>query len=143
MPILMRIGIAWSLFFASIWVAFIPLALSNIGTYELSGRTVTGRYFLVHAYPALSPMIAVLIGIAYGFSMERRWARSLPIWFWGSLGLLVFLPSGTGEAGWADVVGGWLTLGLLAALAGWYCYGKASVQEYYRALAAAIDARGA
>src|SRR6185437_5122948 len=116
-PVLMRAGILWSAFIAGIWAAFIPLALFNIGTYTIDGRVVAGRYFLVHAYPELSPMIGLLIAISYGFCTERQWARSLPIWFWASLGLLLVVPTGASNSGWPDAVAACVTLGSLAALA--------------------------
>ena len=129
LPILMRAGMVLSALFAGIWIIFIPLAFLNIGTYRVSGRAVTGHYFLIHVYPLLLPMIALLVAIAYGFWMERRWARSLSIWFWLSLGFLLVLPSGSGKTGWPDVAESFASLGSFALMTGLYFYGKCVVLD--------------
>jgi len=150
MPALMRAGTVLSALFVAIWLGFIPLAAFDVGDYSLNGRTVTGPYFLAHAYPVLLPFLALCAALAYGYWTERLWARPLPVIFWLAVDGVLFW-----EILAHEVVGGeatefvvWAILYVVVAL--WYCFYKPSVAAYYRALerayghgTAASDAGGA
>jgi hypothetical protein len=135
MPLLMKAGFLFSTASGIAWGVFIPLAALNIGGFELGGQQVSGFYFLTHGYPLLTPFVAVLVVIAYGFWTERVWVRRLPLVFWSMVGLVcLYLLVSSGITTGKVVVylmGGVLTLGLTC----WYFYGKAKVTSYYRSLA--------
>jgi hypothetical protein len=76
MPLLMRVGIIGSTLFVGVWLLFVPFAALNLGTYTINDREVTGRYFLLHAYPFLLPFCGLMAAIAYGYWTERLWAPS-------------------------------------------------------------------
>lgn len=134
MPWLMRAGIPASAFMAAIWLLFLPLAALDVGSYSIDDRVVSGPYFLTHAYPVLLPFIGLLLALAYGYWTERLWARKLPIVFWLLVDAILVWQILSGEVVGAEAIEFVVWALLYVAFAVWYCYFKASVATYYRAL---------
>jgi len=125
----------------AIWLLFIPLSILNVGSYEINGEQVTGRYFLVHADPWLALPALILGAIAYGYWTERVWARPLPLVFWFGISLVLLFQIVSGAIGAAEaaIVGIWCVASL--AVVWWYSYRKHAVANYYRALESKIQTR--
>ena len=113
-------------------VFFLILAPFNIGTYSISGESVTGPEFLRRMGILFAANAILMLVIAFGIFTERSWARPVMLLFWcGSVAanLILFLRDRD------ENVGGTLVLSLIAtAVAAWYLYGKDSVTQYYDAL---------
>jgi hypothetical protein len=134
MPLLMRVGIIGSTLFVGVWLLFVPFAALNLGTYTINDREVTGRYFLVHAYPFLLPFCGLMAAIAYGYWTERLWARPLAVWFWFAVDLLLLYLVVAGLVSSTDAVMYAFWAVAYVGAAWWYCYRKESVVRYYKAL---------
>ncbi len=144
MPLLMRAGIVLSTLFAGVWLLFVPFAALDLGTYSIDEQQVTGQYFLVHAYPILAPFIVLLLALAYGYWTERLWARPLPLIFWFAVDLVLLYQVVAGFVGTGEAVTYALWAVVYLGAAWWYCYQKAAVVRYYKALEeATVAAAGA
>ena len=134
MPWLMRTGMWVSAVFAVMLTLFVPLAALGIGVYEINERSVSGPYFLSHAYPILLPFMVLLAALAYGYWTERLWARPLPIFFWVGMDIILLWEVLTGHGTRADnlEMAVWGAFYIIVAV--WYCFYKQSVARYYRAL---------
>lgn len=134
MPWTMRIGAWTSAIIGSVGLLVIPFAALNIGTYSIDDQRVSGPHFLLHGYLEWLPFLALTIAIAYGYRTERKWARTLPIFFWLAVDCDLAWQVFAGDVAGNDVVAYGFFAVFYVSVALWYCWFKRSVELYYRAL---------
>ncbi len=131
-PMLIQIGAAGTSLIGGIMIFFLILAPFDIGTYSISGESVTGPEFLSRMGVLFFANAILMVVIAFGILSEKSWARPVMLLFWcGSViaNLILFLRDHDGNAG------GTFVLSLIATgVSTWYLYGKDSVVQYYDAL---------
>ena len=127
MPWFIRQATRFSALFVGVWLLLIPFAALNLGTYSINGVPVTGPHMLMHGYPEIAPVVAVMAAMAYGGWTERLWARWLPFVFAVAVSCYLGVqPDSLGEyIPWAIAY---------LVFAGWYSFFKRSVAEYYSQL---------
>jgi hypothetical protein len=118
------------------------LALSGAGSYNISGRAVSQREFLIAAGPLLLAGTAVLLLTCWGISKQRPWSRYTAVSFWGVTILdLALLPTVQAEpVGFVSCQVLPLFVALLASV--WYFFAKPNIVAYYRQIAKSAQPRG-
>lgn len=138
-PFLLQLGIVGSLLFGGIVVLLLLLAPFDLGSYSISGETVSGPEFLRRAGLLFAAFGVTMLAVGLGLWLERAWTRALMMGYWAALILAaatgVMTGSFTGGEAASVIVESLLAL----ALAGWYLYRKANVVAYYRRLERALE----
>jgi hypothetical protein len=108
------------------------LALSGVGSYNISGRAVSQREFLIATGPFLLPSTIVLLLTCWGISKQRPWSRYTAASFWAVMILgWALSPSIHAEPiGLISCQVLPLFIALLASV--WYFFAKPNVVAYYR-----------
>lgn len=132
MPVMIKIGALLSPLFAAAWLMLAGMRLAGLPIGSMQVTISVENATLTDRDPAGLAFALVVGATAYGFWMERTWARYSAIGFW----VLTLALGIGGMLGGTATLWGVLEVVAITLVAWWYFFRKRAVVSYYAGLQA-------